>query len=95
MGDMQIAMKPGVQAPDFGFNKDKTLWISPLADGSKAKGSWTYDPGSKTIKLTVNGKSRGSIIKLRADQLIMLIDTKEATPDDPTPIKMVFKVKTN
>ena len=28
-----------------------------------------------------------------ADQLTMLVDTKDVTPDDPTLITMVFKVK--
>jgi hypothetical protein len=93
--NMRIDMKPGVKTPDFGFNTDKTFWIAPFADGSRTKGTWVYDSASKTIKMIINKKGHGTIIQLQADQLIILFDTKEATPDDPTPIKVVYKVKVN
>jgi hypothetical protein len=93
MGTMQIAMKPGVQAMDCEFKKDKTFTMSSGSTGSK--GTWAYDPATRTIKLTVNGKSNTTVVQLQTGQLTMSVDTKEATPDDPTEIKLVYKVKTD
>jgi hypothetical protein len=93
MGDTRIDMKPGAQAMDFDFKKDKTLMVSAGPTDPKTKGTWVYDATSKTVKLTINGQSRGTVTKLQADQLIISMDTKDAAPDDPMVIKLVYKVK--
>jgi len=93
MGDMRIDMKPGVQAMDFQFVKDKTLLVSAGPTNPKTKGTWVYDAATKTVKLTINGENRGTVTKLQADQLIISMDTKDATPDNPIVIKLVYKVK--
>jgi hypothetical protein len=91
--NMKLEMKPGAQSMDYEFNQDKTAWVS--APGiPKTKASWAYDAATKTIKVTINGVSRIKIVGLQADQLTMSIDTKDATPDAPMPITMVYKVKT-
>lgn len=93
IGDAKIEMKPGAQAMDYEFNKDKTAWILGGAGQPKIKAAWAYNAASKTIGVTVNGQSRIKIVGLQANQLTILIDTKDATPDDPTSITMVYKVK--
>ena len=93
MGDTKVTMQPGAQAMDFAFNKDKTLVLSTGSTDTKIKGTWTYDAATKTVKLTINGQGKMTVTKLQADQLTMSIDTKDATPDDPMTLKLVYKVK--
>ncbi len=94
MGGMNIGKIPGATEISYEFNKDKTFVITSKDPKDKTKGAWGYDPKSKSIKLTVNGKSNTRIISLKEGELVMLADTKEATPDDPMEIKIVYKQKT-
>lgn len=92
MGEMKIAPQAGVPVPVFEFKKDKTVLFSGGSD-APTRGTWAYNPQKKCVNVTVGGHPRGKVVQLQSDQLVMLIDTKDATPDDPTPITMVFKVK--
>ena len=94
MGNMKIGRIPGATEINYEFNKDKTFLITSNDPKDKTKGIWAYDPKKKIIKLTINGKSNASIISLKAGEFIMLADTKEATPDDPMEIKLVYKSMT-
>ena len=93
MGEMKIGRIPGATEINYEFNKDKTFIMTSNDSKEKTKGTWTYDLKKKLIRLTVNGKSNTSIISLKDNELIMLADTKEATPDDPMEIKLVYKIK--
>lgn len=93
MGDMKIGRIPGAAELNYEFNKDKTFVLTSNDPKNKKKGTWAYDTKKKLIKLTVNGNSNTSIISLKDDELIMLADTKKATPDDPTALKLVYKIK--
>lgn len=88
---MKISRPPGAPEMNYEFNKDKTFVFTGNGNSTKVKGTWSYDPGKKLIKLTLNGRSNTSIISLTNDQLEMLMDTKAATPSDPTPIQMFCK----
>jgi hypothetical protein len=91
---MKIGSMPGAAEMNYEFNKDKTFVLTGNGNSMKAKGTWSYDQSKKLIKLTLNGRSNISIISLTAGQLEMLADTKAATPDDPTPIQMFYKLST-
>jgi hypothetical protein len=93
MGDMRIDPKPGARQIDFEFKNDKTLLMTSNPQGKTAKGTWNYDSEKKVISLIINGIRNSQIISLKDDELVMLVDTKKATPDDPEPIKMVYKIK--
>jgi Lipocalin-like domain (DUF4923) len=87
---MKISKMPGATEMNYEFNKDKTFVLT--GNGStQGKGTWSYDQSKKLIKLTLNGRSNTNIISLTNDQFEMLLDTKAATPDDPTPIQMFYK----
>ena len=94
MGNMKIRRIPSATEINFEFYKDKSLLLTSNDSKVKAKGTWAYDTKKKIIKLTVNGNSNSNVISLKEGELIMLVDTKEATPDDPMDIKMVYKIKT-
>jgi len=94
MGGMKIGRLPGATEINYEFNKDKTFLMTSNDPKDKTKGTWAYDTKKKIIKLTINGKSNTSIISLKEEELIMLADTKEATPEDPMEIKLVYKIKT-
>ncbi len=94
MGNMKIGKIPGATEINYEFNMDKTFLMTSKDPKDKTKGTWAYDTKKKIIKLTVNGKSNTSIISLKEGELIILADTKEATPDDPMEIKLVYKIKT-
>ena len=94
MGNMKIGRIPGATEINYEFNKDKTFLLTSKDPKDKTKGTWAYDTKKKIIKLTVNGKSNTTIISLKEGELIILADTKEATPDDPMEIKLVYKIKT-
>ena len=94
MGNMKIGRIPGATEINHEFNKDKTLLMTSNDPKDKTKGTWAYDAKKKIIKLTINGRSNTSIISLKEGEFIMLADTKEATPDDPMEIKLVYKIKT-
>src|SRR3984893_2370143 len=90
MGDTRIDMQTGAQAMDFDFKRDQTVMISAGPNDPKTKGTWAYNAATKTIKLTINGQSRGAVTKLQADQLIITFDTKDATRDATMTIKMAY-----
>jgi len=94
MGGMKIVRKPGAAEMNFEFKKDKTVLLTSNNPGDKTKGTWNYDTNKKIIKVTFNGKSNGSIISLKEEEFVMVVDTKEATPDDPMELKVVYKIKT-
>jgi hypothetical protein len=60
--------------------------------GKTQPGTWSYDNAGKMVRLILYGNKNTTIISLKEDELIMQVDTKKATPDDPAPIKMVYKV---
>ncbi|MDF2193457.1 hypothetical protein [Paraflavitalea sp. CAU 1676] len=93
LGNMKIGRMPGAAESNYEFNKDKTFTLTGKDPKDKSKGTWVYDKKSKTIKLTLNGRSNTNIISLKEGELIMLTDTKEATPNDPMEIKVVYKIK--
>lgn len=95
MGDMKIGRIPGATELNYDFNKDKTFILTSNDPKNKKKGTWAYDAKKKIIRLNINGNSNTSIISLKDNELIMLADTKKATPDDPTELKLVYKIKAN
>lgn len=94
MGNMKIGRIPGSTEINYQFNSDKTFLMTSSDPKDNAKGTWAYDAKKKIIKLIVNGKSNASIIALKAGEFILLADTKEAMPDSPMEIKVVYKIKT-
>lgn len=94
MGGMKIGKMPGATESNYEFKKDKTFILTSNNNSPAGKGTWSYDQSKKLIKLTINGKSNVSIISLKADQLELLADTKDATPDDPMPINIFYKLST-
>jgi hypothetical protein len=58
--------------------------------GSVTKGTWSYDPAKKLIRLKINNISNTEITSLNEDELKMFADMKSATPSDPTGITMFF-----
>ncbi len=94
MGGMKIGKMPGATESNYEFKKDKTFILTSNNNSPAGKGTWSYDQSKKLIKLTINGKSNVSIISLKADQLELLADTKDATPDDPMSINIFYKLST-
>jgi hypothetical protein len=94
IGNMKISSIPGATEIIYEFNKDKTFLMTSNDAKDKTKGDWSYDEERKIIKLNINGKNSTSIISLKEGEFVMLADTKEATPDDPMAIKLVYKIKT-
>ena len=95
MGDMKIGKRPGATEANYEFSKDNSVIITNNINDKITKGTWHYDQSKKMVKLTVNGKTNLTVISLKEDELIILADTKDATPDDPMQIKMVYKIRTN
>lgn len=91
LGGMKIGKMPGVPEVSYAFAKDNSFIMSSNDPKDKKKGTWSYDPKKKLIKLTADGKSNTSIISLKEDEFIMLVDTKNATPDDSMELKLVYK----
>lgn len=94
MGGMKIGRMPGASEINYAFNKDKTFIMIGSSPKEMKKGTWRYDPKKKVIRLTVDGRSNTSIISLKEGEFVMLADTKNATPDDPMEIKLVYKLRT-
>jgi Lipocalin-like domain (DUF4923) len=87
---VKIAPQPGLEF-NFEFKRDNTFKMT--GNGSDMTGTWNYDPNKKKIRLKRIEKSNSelaNVISLREDEFIMLMDMKEATPSDPTAIKMFF-----
>jgi hypothetical protein len=79
--------------PSRQFRKDKTFISTSDKSTEISRGTWAYDANKKLIRLTVNGNSNMSIVSLKADELSMVVDTKSATPDAPSPLTLVCKIK--
>jgi len=92
MGNMRIDMAPGAPAMTFEFKKDGTFLSTTGRPREIAKGTWTYVAGKKIIQLLIEGRSNFTIVSLNEKELVMSADMKEATPDDPTPITIVYKI---
>ena len=82
---------PGTPLMSLEFKNDKTFILTGIQQA--AKGTWNYNAGKKLISLAVIGGANSNIISLKEDEFVMLTDTKAVTPDDPEPIKTVFKIK--
>ena len=93
MGDIKIGRMPGAGEINYEFKKDKTFIMTTNDPTDKTKGTWAYDTKKKVIKLTIDGRSKASVISLKNEELIILVDTKDVTPDDPTDIKVIYKIK--
>jgi len=94
VGGMKIGKMPGATESNYEFNKDKTFILTGNNNSTKTKGTWDYDLSKKLIKLKINGNNNLSIISLQSNELEMLADTKDATPDDPMPINIFYKPST-
>jgi len=88
----KMGAAPGAPTINFEFKKDGTMLASAPSWQQNLDGTWVYDAGKKLIRVSLN-KQRGTITSLKPNELFMMIDMKEATPRDPTPIVMVYKVK--
>lgn len=95
MGGMKIERLPTAAQVNYEFLTDKTFTITGNDGTQKVKGSWTYLPDKKMIKLVSNGKNNTNIVSLKSGEFVLIANTRSATPDDPMPMKMVFKVKGN
>jgi len=95
LGGMKIMPMPGAPTINYEFKKDKTF-ISLDNKGTVInKGTWLFDPKKKVINIkNDNGINNKVIVSLNASELIILLtDTKETTPDDPSEVKLVLKAK--
>jgi hypothetical protein len=92
MGGTKIGKMPGATESNYEFYKDRTFVLTSNTNSTKVKGAWSYDQSKKNIKLTIAGRSNIRIISLKGDQLEMLVDTKDATPDDPMSINIFYKL---
>jgi hypothetical protein len=84
---MKIAPIPGVSF-NYEFKNDNSFIVT--GNGTDLKGTWSYESTKKLVRLKINNISSTEIISLKENELITITDTKSATPNDPTPIKMVF-----
>ena len=93
LGGMRIDQKPGATAINYEFKRDKAFILTGGQPGKPLNGTWRYDSEKKVILLSVNGNKNSQVVSLKEDELMMLVDTKAATPDDPEAIRMVYKIK--
>lgn len=93
MGGMKIGRMPGAAEINYEFNKDKTFFMTSDDPNDKAKGTWSYDPKKKLIKLTLNGGTNSNIVSLKEGELVMLLEANAAVPDDLKDVQMVYKPK--
>jgi Lipocalin-like domain len=91
MNGMKVYIANGATQVNYKFDADGLFYLTNNDPNKKSKGSWSYETNKKSIKLTINGTSNTNIISLNENELVMMADTKQATPDDPSNIKMVFK----
>lgn len=84
---MKITPPPG-EGFNYEFKQDNTFELT--GQGQEGKGTWSYDPDKKLIKLKINNVSNTTIISLKETELIMLLDTKTAMPDAPAGMKTFF-----
>ncbi|HEV2481444.1 MAG TPA: hypothetical protein VGS79_17350 [Puia sp.] len=90
----RIGPNPGAPTMSFDFKTDGSVVIGFNGQNNHLQGTWTYDAGKKWIKVTVNKQKRLTISSLKQDELVMLSDMKDITPNDPTD-KLVYKPETN
>ena len=95
VGGSKIYRDAGSTGSTYTFSKDKTFVVSGNKNGDEAKGTWIYNPKQKLIKLVTSGRPNSKIISLRDGELVMIADTKNATPDDNSEMKLYYKVKSN
>jgi hypothetical protein len=89
-----MKISPGPSAPEikYEFKSDNTYLLLDKDPAKNGKGKWNFDANKKLINLMgLNGASNSTIISLREDELVMLLSMKEATPDDPSDMKIFFK----
>ena len=95
VGGSKIYREPNAVVIVYSFNKDKTFVVNSDKPGEETKGTWIYNPKQKLIKLVAKGRGDSKIISLKEHELVMVNDTKNATPDDPSQMKMYYKIKAN
>lgn len=94
LGGMKIGRMPGAEEINYEFKKDKTFVSTNDKGKTILKGTWIYDARKRIINLKDDrGVSKNTIVSLNAGELIILVDTKAATPDDPMEMKLVYKIK--
>lgn len=93
MGNSRIDMPPGAPKMTFEFKKDRSFTMTTDNPSESTKGTWAYDPKKKLVQLQINGRSNLTIVSIQPTQMSMVADTKEATPDDPMTITIVYKIK--
>jgi hypothetical protein len=86
----RIGPAPGAPTMSYDFKTDGSVVITINGQNNHLQGTWTYDAANKWIKITVNKQKRLTISSLKPDELVMLTDMKDITPNDPTD-KMVYK----
>jgi hypothetical protein len=91
VGGMKIGQLPGASEINYEFSRDHSFLMTSNDPKEKRKGFWRYDPKKKQISLTINGRTNMRIISLKEDEFVALADTKNATPDDPMEISLVYK----
>lgn len=93
-GGMRLDPMPGAVIMNFEFYKDGTLNLTNNKDAERSTGTWSYNKNKKLISVAIKGGSNMTISSLKEDELIIVMDMSKATPDDPTEIKLFFKIKT-
>jgi hypothetical protein len=93
MNGMNISMANNKTEVNYEFNADGSFYLTNNDPSKKSKGEWTYDANKSSIKLTINGTSDTRIISLKKNELVMTADIKQATPNAPSDIKIVFKLR--
>ena len=84
---MKLIPPPG-KGFNYEFKQDNTFKLT--GSGNEGDGIWIYDPDKKQIKLKINDVSNTTIISLKEEELIMILDTKTAMPNVPSGMKTVF-----
>ena len=90
----RIGPNPGSPTMSYDFNTDGSVVITINGQSNHLQGTWTFDAANKWIKITVNKQKRLTISSLKSDELVMLSDMKDVTPNDPTD-KLVYKPAAN
>ena len=90
----RIGPAPGAPTMSYEFKTDGSVVITINGQNNHLQGTWAYDAGNKWIKVAVNKQKRLTITSLKQDELVMLTDMKDVTPNDPTD-KLVYKPEAN
>ena len=86
----RIGPNPGSPTMSYDFKTDGSVVITINGQSNHLQGNWTFDAANKWIKITVNKQKRLTISSLKQDELVMLIDMKDVTPNESTD-KLVYK----